>query len=1355
MRRLPLLLACALAAAVPTFVAREAQAQGDWGVKRDPFDKSVIARYKAILAKNPHDAGALAKLLEMYRRYRTVDLLKEEYGKILEKAADDWSALVVMGHLHRKTGDDPRALESYGKAVAKKDGDAATWLAIGEVQNNASQTASARAAYDKALAHAPSNDMKKKALKALAQLALAANDIDGANKYFEQFLALEPKNAQLWKERGDALATAGRHELALESFAAAEKLLAGDPSRRMEIIARRGQVYEAMGKDDEAVAEYRRAMKLAPKGYYIEVELTQKIVDIYRRKQQLPTLLTYYEKEWPEGKRGHFEWSTLGKLYEETGAQDKAIAALRKAVAKAAYELDTQRRLITLLENSGRDDEAIAQYEAVVRAAPGEARFQLELADRYWRKGQEKKALDTLNRLKSRFPGDAGVLAAMADLYQRWGKEDLAIAEYERLSKLEPDDPSHIITLGEQYMTKGDPAKAMATWKRLLVGNKASGYAKYAEVMAEHNKPAEAIANYEKAIKLDDKNAEYFRGRANVLESQKRWQDAVTDWEKVVSLIGTKATDRLARREARTRLVKAIVKGSVRPETYRDTWERAFKAGDNEAGYYLVTFYGLKAKANEPTTTLVALHKRVPEDHDITLELVKVHKDNRKYADAVELLVALAKAAPSREREVYQMISEIKTIERKDDEAIEWAQKALAKNPNAPDAHERLAERYVEMQRFDDAIAAYEQVLKIDPRNTKTQFALAQLSVQTGNPTRAAQLYRDVLRTSTTDETVGRAGREAIVLEEMTFSLGELEKVLSPLSFIMAHKPVFRHVLVELYVRYVPWLVDRERHGTEDVKKAARAELTRISGHGLQPLLEALRDDKDPAQQRVAVSVLGNLGNKGAAGPLVHLAKQEPTKDGNRYIGTNQEVLDREIRVDALVAAGRLGDSRVIDQVLPLVENPEVEMREAATFTLGRTGDKRAMPALVKLVTSDAQASVRTLACFGFAQIDDPRVGPAAIAVLTDARKQDATRAACAYALGARGLKSGLPALTAALADNRGEAQRLAAWALGQIGDPRSLGPLVRAYFARAGRSADELVWAIARVSGAGTAPSPLGPFSDYPMDKSKYDHMAAVAQFPGPVATPPMPGKLVTEHADDIAQGILDALGEHRDVVVSALTDLDSAPTSLAIGALTPAGKPDAKLAAALTTIGTKVAPAIKGQLASDDPKLRAHAISLTAKLDGAGATDADASITTAMADPAQSVRAAAMRGIVIVATRRGAAPKPLVQLLVKALKSDDFADRRDAATALIELGTGGDLAALIPLAKDQRAYVREVVARAPLPGAAGLEALLALSTDEIAQVRAAAARTLGTISDPKASARRAELAKDPDETVRAAAKQ
>ena len=911
-----------------------------------------------------------------------------------------------MGRLAHATGDDAKALDMWTKAVAVKDDDAASWLLIGEMQKQSGKNPDARAAYDKALAHAGNNkDQKKKALRALADIALATNDTEGANKYFEQFLALDPSNAQLWIERGDAMLAAKNVDVALDSYASAEKLLGSDPARHMEVVARRGQAYEAAGRDDEAIGEYKRAITLAPKGYYLEGELTGRIIDIYRKKSQLQTLLAQYEKQWPENSRGHFEWSTLGKLYEETGAQDKAIAALKRAVKVAPTELETQRHLIQLLENSGRDDEALAQYEIVVGVAPGEARFQTELAERYWRRGQEKKALDALVRLEQRFPNDPGVLGAIADLYTRWNKDDLAIVEYERLAKVEPEDPGHLVALGEQYWQKGDKPKAMATWRKIVANDKAASWAKLGEVLNEHvtpgQPPTEALKAFDTAISKDPKNPEYYKGRAAIEDTMKRYPAAIADWEEVLAKIDNKAVNRLAKREARREARQRDPQGPGEGERVHKTkWIAAFgkQPADPEAGYFLVEYYSKVATKEEPRKTLEKLTGLVTDDQDLVMDLVTEYRREHKYDEAVARLLELAKQVPSRERDVFEKIAEIKIEERKDSEAIEWQQKALAKSPNNPQAYEKLGESYVEMQQFGKAIEAYQQAIKLDPTNSKAHFALAQLYVQGGEPLKAADLLRTLLRNARDEEIVGRAGRQAIDLEEMTDTLGELEKVISPLSFMMAHKPVYRRVLVDLYLRYVPRLVTREHHGNDEVRKAARAELDRIGAHGLRPLLEALRDEEGRAagpHRRAGARPPRQQGRRGAG--IVHLARQEPAKD-QRHIGTLSENVDREVRVDALVAAGRLGDAGVLDDVMPLLEHGEKSMREAATFTLGRSGDKKAVAPLVKML-ADHGPSVQVLACLGLAQVDDPRVLPAITGALKDTTRPDAARAACAYAI--------------------------------------------------------------------------------------------------------------------------------------------------------------------------------------------------------------------------------------------------------------------------------------------------------------------------------------------------------------------
>jgi tetratricopeptide (TPR) repeat protein len=278
-----------------------------------------------------------------------------------------------------------------------------------------------------------------KDLRAQIDGDLKKKDLKAAEEDYATFLALDPGNAKVWIEFADTLMAARKFDSALAAYASAEKLLASDVTVQIEVIARRGQAFEALDKLPEALAEYDRAIVKAPKGYYLEVELTDRIVGIYRRRQSLPVLLAKFEAKWPAARRRFFEWNTLGKLYEETGASDKAIVAFQKAVAMSPFELDAQRRLIQMLENAGRDADAFAQLKVVVKVAPGEARFQLELAERLFRNGRTAEALAVLAKMEDRFKSFASVLSAVADLYSRWGKPDLAARAYEAASKVPPD----------------------------------------------------------------------------------------------------------------------------------------------------------------------------------------------------------------------------------------------------------------------------------------------------------------------------------------------------------------------------------------------------------------------------------------------------------------------------------------------------------------------------------------------------------------------------------------------------------------------------------------------------------------------------------------------------------------------------------------------------------------------------------------------------------------------------------------------------------------------------------------------------------------------------------------------------
>jgi tetratricopeptide (TPR) repeat protein len=1353
-RLLPVLLCALLIRAVGV----EPVAAQDWEVRRDPFDRRVIARYKRLLAQKPFDRAALTALRRLYKRHRNIELLIREYSAELERKPDDLAAAVVLARLAEEEGDAAQAQARYEEASKRHPGQVEVHLALAGLHQRAGRAAEARAAYERILPQLGSGPRSKPVLRALGDLCLAQGDLDAARRHFTAYLALAPGDLDARLAFGDALLKHERAGDAVEVFKEAESAARGDPQRRIEIVTRLAGAYEASAQEAQALAEYRRALELSGRNSYLRNELTTRIIDIHRRRQELPVLTEQMERQWAEARRGHFEWNTLARLYEETGHQERAIGAYRKAVARAPHELDTQRRLIKLLENAGREEEALRQYEAAVRIAPHEARFQLELAERYWRRGDEQKALATLSRIAGRFAGDAAVQAALADLYARWGKTELALESHRRLVQLEPEETTHLVNLGEQYFQRNQRSKALAVWNRIVQHKTGGNYARLGEVLAEHDLLAEAHAAFTSAIKLAPADPALYRGRAAVYERQRRWIEAVSDWERVLELTDASvAANKPARQEARRRVVALLKRAGYRSLSARVAlWDKAFSASppDLDAGYLLVEAYLRDAHTGRARAILEKLLAADPQDQDAMHLLVTVYKQQRETDRAVDLLLKLAALSPGRERDYYNEVAELKTGQNRDEEAIYYARKALETSPNDPLAYHHLAERYEDMQQIELAMTAYEKAIALDPRNTKACFALARLYKNSYRLDEALALYHELLRRSNDDETVHKAGRKAIDLAEATGKLGAVEQVVAPLAFTFAHKEVYRRILVELYDRYVPRLLADKLRGDP----RAAEELARLGTHGLKPLLEALADDGDVSQQRIAVAVLGYLGNTGAAQPLLRLAAQTPAENRQRPGGVSSllPVLDWDVRVDALVAAGRLGDPRIIPALSELIEHREVAMREAAAFALGRTADRRAAAPLASAL-DDRRDSVQVLACLGLAAVGTRPVDPL-LAALADPGRSDTARAACAFALGVLGDRRAVPVLIEVLAQGNDEAQRLAAWSLGKLEDRRALPALLGAFFAKRAAVRDATAWALQRVAGvrpAGEAPAaPWTGLLDYPMRHGKFDAEAAVRALPGPLPAPELVPRLIAGHESDIASGIKSAIGRHRDHIVRVLRDLDARDGGIALGPLTtgldraPAAQQE-PTRQALERIGSALLPQLEPLGQHRDPEVRALAVSVLAKI---GAPAARATLQTALHDRSIAVRQAAMRAGAHYALRRPQDAPGLVAEVVARLQAPAWQERVAAAAALGHYGPHGDSAALVRALSDPQSFVREAAAAAlgQLGAQSAVPALLQATSDPSVHVRVAAVRSLISIGDPRAHDRLQELRRSTSEDSR-----
>jgi HEAT repeat protein len=676
-----------------------------------------------------------------------------------------------------------------------------------------------------------------------------------------------------------------------------------------------------------------------------------------------------------------------------------------------------------------------------------------------------------------------------------------------------------------------------------------------------------------------------------------------------------------------------------------------------------------------------------------------------------------------------------------DAQALASAEQAVAARPGDAGLRVKLAELLVQEQRDADARTAYEAAIQLDGIPPEPKFALATLYVRAGESMRAAALLRDIVRTSTNDAVVDRAGREAIDLAEVTATLGELENAMLP----RAARPAHRRLLVELYGRWVP-LLTRLANSREP---AARHELLRIGNAALAPLLAAL-GDPDPRQQRTAIAVLAEVGNPAAAPALVALARGGPRAP----VASTALDVANELRSDALVAAGRLGNPTVLGAVQPLMRHPARNIREAATFAVARigartgTGDRRAVASLIAALDDDSP--VATLAGLGLARYREPRVGPALVTLVSDPDRDEMARAACAYAIGVQRVTAGAAALTGAL-EGHGELARIAAWSLGQLAMPATLGPVLRAYFARGGQQRSELELAIAALGGV---PAPGAPALDpiaYPRTNGRYDAAGALSMLPGELPVPILPDRVFQAHAAELSRAIAHALSASDPAVVDGvLEDLDARPDALGFGALTPTAL-DAATRAALATVVTEIEPPLTGLLVSRESRVRVRALSIVTKAIGPRAEPA---ILRALDAPEREVREGAMAAIGQLA-RTDPVPAALRARIVQALASRSWPDRRAAALAIGNLGAAADVGALTAAASDPSGLVRDAVATSlgAIASPATVSALIQLSRDLVPEVRIAAAHALRSLADPRARKRVGELGRDPDPGVRAAA--
>jgi tetratricopeptide (TPR) repeat protein len=167
-------------------------------------------------------------------------------------------------------------------------------------------------------------------------------------------------------------------------------------SDNTQAVYLKGLVREQMGREQEAIDEYRQVLKLDPQFHPARARMCNLLLARYGGDEALPHL-EYLEKEQP----GNLDTQVmLAKCLDQLGQRDQAEEILDSVLASHPYYPDALAQRGKLALRAGQYEQAEAWLREAVRLMPGEHEAQDQLYKCLSRQGKTEEARKAEMRLK-------------------------------------------------------------------------------------------------------------------------------------------------------------------------------------------------------------------------------------------------------------------------------------------------------------------------------------------------------------------------------------------------------------------------------------------------------------------------------------------------------------------------------------------------------------------------------------------------------------------------------------------------------------------------------------------------------------------------------------------------------------------------------------------------------------------------------------------------------------------------------------------------------------------------------------------------------------------------------------------
>ena len=492
----------------------------------------------------------------------------------------------------------------------------------------------------------------------------------------------------------------------------------------------RGLLHEESEEYDEAVSEYKRALKINP----MHAHSILGIIRIAEKKGALKSMLKSIEfltgnpslQSPSEFIQTLIFRSKIALLYQRV---DVAVTSLNEALKLDPKSEELKLEYYTLLSQSGKDPrlKVLAQMYSLV----------LE-GEKYAREGKTHEATTVFIQAKDTFPKSEVPVAKMGDLFYQSGEYNKAEINYKAAMMLNPKAVHIAVKLIDSSIKNhdwDDAQKYLAKY-RSFPELKSSIDRLAGDLAAQQGNTQQAIILYRKAMARDSIDTDVYTAYANILRNMDQCKDAQFFYSvaqkfdpfNMDAILGS------AKCLLKTDNVQLAV-SRIQDELVRLPKARAdLTAGIAEI--YLVS--GDDDKALQFADQAIEIDSTYPESYRIKGE-VYLHKMISQKDAKKKALEALKSYSDRKVSDPFGYLQrfEVFLADSNFEQAVEELNRVFEISPRFPELHYRRAQLYTKMGRVKDALIELDEELKVNTRLVKAMVEKGNLLLRMNQPEEA------------------------------------------------------------------------------------------------------------------------------------------------------------------------------------------------------------------------------------------------------------------------------------------------------------------------------------------------------------------------------------------------------------------------------------------------------------------------------------------------------------------------------------------------------------------------------------------------------------------------------------------